>query len=347
MVAEYQSHSIPVQEDALDSASVVEDALDSASVVVTAQHGFVHTPGSPLDYGHGHKRSIKDLLSKEKCGKQLLHIIEGHTTFIYMNSSSAVDEAVELLLSLADEFELDSIMSGAELEGSVWIADPAHDSRGPDIVATSYPDPDQHPEEQQVGLMIWNMAIARPAAYKREVGVSAVAPTILKLLSVPPTLSDREHSSLLNRTRRRRAASCKLIARSADPKRLHKVNPFSAADVSHTHHPSLLSCNEDMPTFEQVAEEEVYGRYLTVYNRTVEFTSTTTGQVANKEVNGRYLTVYDRSVEFKSTTTGQVTIVREYCQGPNCMAYCLPTGGYDPAKHNDIEGCAMAELSEE
>jgi hypothetical protein len=27
--------------------------------------------------------------------------------------------------------------------------------------------------------------------------------------------------------------------------------------------------------------------------------------------------------------------------------YCLPTGGFDPRKHADVEACAKAELSEE
>jgi hypothetical protein len=44
---------------------------------------------------------------------------------------------------------------------------------------------------------------------------------------------------------------------------------------------------------------------------------------------------------------GEVTVLKEYCQGTNEMAYCLPTGAFDPRKHADNEACARAELSEE
>jgi ADP-ribose pyrophosphatase YjhB (NUDIX family) len=43
----------------------------------------------------------------------------------------------------------------------------------------------------------------------------------------------------------------------------------------------------------------------------------------------------------------QITLIREYCQGPNTLAYNLPTGGFEPSKHKSIEECAAAELSEE
>ena len=43
----------------------------------------------------------------------------------------------------------------------------------------------------------------------------------------------------------------------------------------------------------------------------------------------------------------QVTLVKEYCQGPNAVCYNLPTGGLDPTKHSSVEQCARAELSEE
>ena len=43
----------------------------------------------------------------------------------------------------------------------------------------------------------------------------------------------------------------------------------------------------------------------------------------------------------------QVTLIREYCQGPNEMAYCLPSGCFDGAKHANMADCIRAELSEE
>lgn len=44
---------------------------------------------------------------------------------------------------------------------------------------------------------------------------------------------------------------------------------------------------------------------------------------------------------------GEVTVLREYCQGPNKMMYVLPTGGFDPKRHQNILECAKAELEEE
>ena len=43
----------------------------------------------------------------------------------------------------------------------------------------------------------------------------------------------------------------------------------------------------------------------------------------------------------------QVTVLREYAQGPNRLAYSLPAGAFDPRKHATTEECARAELSEE
>ena len=43
----------------------------------------------------------------------------------------------------------------------------------------------------------------------------------------------------------------------------------------------------------------------------------------------------------------QVTLIREYCQGVNEMAYVLPTGAFDPQRHRNPQGAARAELSEE
>ena len=48
-----------------------------------------------------------------------------------------------------------------------------------------------------------------------------------------------------------------------------------------------------------------------------------------------------------SFCTGHVTLLKEYCQGPNKMMYVLPTGGFDPRKHKDKLDCAKAELLEE
>ena len=39
--------------------------------------------------------------------------------------------------------------------------------------------------------------------------------------------------------------------------------------------------------------------------------------------------------------------MKEYCWGPDAVLYSLPTGGFDPQKHETYEDCAKAELSEE
>ena len=43
----------------------------------------------------------------------------------------------------------------------------------------------------------------------------------------------------------------------------------------------------------------------------------------------------------------QVTILKEFCQGPNQMMYSLPAGSFDAQRHGDYAGCAHAELWEE
>lgn len=43
----------------------------------------------------------------------------------------------------------------------------------------------------------------------------------------------------------------------------------------------------------------------------------------------------------------QVTLISEYSQGLNRMVQCLPSGGFDPSKHQSKMDCAKQELSEE
>eukprot|EP00195_Chlamydomonas_chlamydogama_P016506 CAMPEP_0202910586 /NCGR_PEP_ID=MMETSP1392-20130828/52388_1 /ASSEMBLY_ACC=CAM_ASM_000868 /TAXON_ID=225041 /ORGANISM="Chlamydomonas chlamydogama, Strain SAG 11-48b" /LENGTH=223 /DNA_ID=CAMNT_0049600735 /DNA_START=167 /DNA_END=839 /DNA_ORIENTATION=+ len=111
-----------------------------------------------------------------------------------------------------------------------------------------------------------------------------------------------------------------------------------------------------MPAFEIVSEEKVYGRYLTVFDRKVRFNSQKNplepphdlhyDVVGHPSANFRFAVVFPFHTG-KNGEDPKVTLIREYCQGPNSLAYCLPTGGYDPRKHTDIAQCALAELSEE
>eukprot|EP00242_Pyramimonas_sp_CCMP2087_P006718 CAMPEP_0198215104 /NCGR_PEP_ID=MMETSP1445-20131203/47116_1 /TAXON_ID=36898 /ORGANISM="Pyramimonas sp., Strain CCMP2087" /LENGTH=218 /DNA_ID=CAMNT_0043890657 /DNA_START=225 /DNA_END=881 /DNA_ORIENTATION=- len=100
-------------------------------------------------------------------------------------------------------------------------------------------------------------------------------------------------------------------------------------------------------------EAIVYKRYLTVYNRTVQYPPRPNGEESAVE----YDIVGHPQAEFKYAVVfpfhpkqgggGEVTILKEYNQGINDLAYCLPTGGFSPKNHTNMEACAAAELSEE
>ncbi|KAG1665097.1 hypothetical protein FOA52_007788 [Chlamydomonas sp. UWO 241] len=103
-----------------------------------------------------------------------------------------------------------------------------------------------------------------------------------------------------------------------------------------------------------VSEKQVYGRYLSVYDRQVEFTNEATGDTntVDYDVVGHpkcdfFFTVVFPFHPAKDGKPAQVTLISEYCQGPNAMGYCLPSGQYDPKKHASIEDAARWELSEE
>ncbi|KAG2499483.1 hypothetical protein HYH03_002430 [Edaphochlamys debaryana] len=115
----------------------------------------------------------------------------------------------------------------------------------------------------------------------------------------------------------------------------------------------------------------VYRRYMTLYDRVVTFDQDAKGTGHGAEdaaANGQppkrsqHTLVYDVvghpqcefifSIAFPfhkatATTPPQVTVIREYAQGPNCLQYCLPTGGFDPRKHGNLLDCARAEMREE
>jgi hypothetical protein len=109
--------------------------------------------------------------------------------------------------------------------------------------------------------------------------------------------------------------------------------------------------------WEIIGEEKAYCRYLTVFDRKIRFSSPSqTDKITNRELH--YDVVGHPRSEFKFATVlpfqsakpgveASVTLVHEYCQGPNNMGYSVPTGCYEPYKHASIEECARAELSEE
>ena len=107
-------------------------------------------------------------------------------------------------------------------------------------------------------------------------------------------------------------------------------------------------------------EEAAYSRYLTVFDREVEFhpTSDARGRDGDPPIRIRYDVVgHPRSAfqfavvfPFHPATDGrpaEVTLVREYIQATNARGVSLPTGSLDPKRHRDLSEAAAAELAEE
>lgn len=119
----------------------------------------------------------------------------------------------------------------------------------------------------------------------------------------------------------------------------------------------LPSVTMPLQQFEVSLEEVLHHRYLTLYNRRVKFSAP--GHEPSQAHEVMFDVIGHPQSDFQFAVTfpfhpfkdgrkgGEVTVIREYAQGPNCLMYCLPTGGFDPRKHTDLQACAKAELSEE
>ena len=110
-----------------------------------------------------------------------------------------------------------------------------------------------------------------------------------------------------------------------------------------------------------VREDVVHERYLTVYDRVVAFEDGTderkdasSARAFSYDVVGhprsgfKFVCVapfHDRAV----TASGEpeFTIVREYAQGSNSECVVLPSGCYEPGKHETMEEVAVEELRQE
>eukprot|EP00889_Picochlorum_renovo_P007187 jgi/Picre1/34217/NNA_001691.t1 len=122
----------------------------------------------------------------------------------------------------------------------------------------------------------------------------------------------------------------------------------------------------DGDTFTILDDTPVYNRYMTVYNRRVQFPSHSAGGVNTSscledppvhefDVVGHPKASFHFCISFPyhppanggHWSEGEVTMIREYAQGPNEMVYGLPAGSFHEESHKTLEGCAMAELSEE
>ncbi|KAI8812132.1 hypothetical protein BJ742DRAFT_794921 [Cladochytrium replicatum] len=104
----------------------------------------------------------------------------------------------------------------------------------------------------------------------------------------------------------------------------------------------MVQSGEGLPVVE---EKVAYKRYLTVWQRSVQFPD---GKTVEWDVTGHTLPNPAFVVVFPFNTTKKTTtLIIEYCQGPNQMKYCFPAGAVDRKKHTSVEDAARAELSEE
>jgi ADP-ribose pyrophosphatase YjhB (NUDIX family) len=98
--------------------------------------------------------------------------------------------------------------------------------------------------------------------------------------------------------------------------------------------------------FSVVSEAVSYKRYLTLYDRTVEFPDHK-AQYKYDVVGHPRAAFHFVSIFPYHADTGEVTMIREYAQGPNHFVWSFPAGGVDATRHASLEATATAELSEE
>eukprot|EP01026_Neomeris_dumetosa_P067611 TRINITY_DN65962_c0_g3_i1.p1 TRINITY_DN65962_c0_g3~~TRINITY_DN65962_c0_g3_i1.p1 ORF type:complete len:282 (+),score=23.35 TRINITY_DN65962_c0_g3_i1:42-887(+) len=119
----------------------------------------------------------------------------------------------------------------------------------------------------------------------------------------------------------------------------------------------------DEQDFNILEEKVVHSRYLTLYDRVVQFSVPNKQQqhLLDSEQLHKFDVVGHPKCDFYFSVVCPVrfikdnvnkpkiifTLIYEYCQGQNKQMFCLPTGGFNPSQHADLEQCAMSELSEE
>jgi len=100
-----------------------------------------------------------------------------------------------------------------------------------------------------------------------------------------------------------------------------------------------------------LSETTAYARYLTVTNRTVALNGPPVSfdVVSHPRSAGRFVVVfpYHPADPAAGRPVPAVTLVREFAQGPNALVWTLPAGGFEPAKHANLEAAGRAELAEE
>ena len=118
------------------------------------------------------------------------------------------------------------------------------------------------------------------------------------------------------------------------------------------HPPAEPTLAPNPPPFAPVlSETTAYARYMTITDRTVTLNGAPVSfdVVSHPRTGGRFVVVFpfhpaDPAGGFPVPT---VTLIREFAQGPNALAWTLPTGGFEPAKHASLVAAGRAELAEE
>ena len=102
-------------------------------------------------------------------------------------------------------------------------------------------------------------------------------------------------------------------------------------------------------------ENEVYSRYMTIYNRRVQFAGLDGAGakefefdvVGHPKSDFRFAVVMPVHLPASPGEPFTTTLVWEYAQGLDAMCAGFPTGGWDARKHTNIADTARAELEEE
>jgi hypothetical protein len=94
--------------------------------------------------------------------------------------------------------------------------------------------------------------------------------------------------------------------------------------------------------FRVIVDEKLYSRYLTLYNRKVQYPD---GQVHEFDVCGHAKTQFKFAVVMPfNTKTQKVTVVSEFSQGCGKIMHCFPSGGLDVGKHDNMEAYVSLQI---
>ena len=166
-------------------------------------------------------------------------------------------------------------------------------------------------------------------------------------LRASPRLARRRETSSRVRSPAPRAASSSSGTEGTADADTRKEEGITHGELSPPSWPSAMG--------RIVREDVAHQRYLTVFDREVEFD--VPGQTSPRRIKydivGHPRSKFQFSVVFPfhppddTNPHPSVTLIREYMQGSNDMGYSLPTGSFDPKKHADFADVAKDELAEE